>query len=126
MGAQQSDERVLADLNRKSFAAEDKGSEGGREELEPILAQDFRMIRSTGVVQDGQGMLAQVAGDESGRRRAIEESDVRVYDNSAVVTSCIVVHEPDGALVGRFWNTKVFAKREAAWRCVAWQVTRIQ
>lgn len=123
MGAQQRDEKMLAELNERSVQAENKAS---REELEPILADDITIIRSTGVIEDKQRMLERVASYKSGRIREIEEANVSVYGDSAVVTSRIALREPGGEISGRFWNTKVFVKREGGWRCVTWQVTRIQ
>ena len=123
MGAQQRDEKMLAELNERSVQAENKAS---REELEPILADDITIIRSTGVIEDKQRMLERVASYKSGRIREIEEANVSVYGDSAVVTSRIALREPGGEISGRFWNTLVFVKREGGWRCVTWQVTRIQ
>jgi hypothetical protein len=62
------------DPNERSFQTENKAS---REELEPILADDFTIIRSTGVIEDKQRMLDRVASvranprDRGGKRQRL-------------------------------------------------------
>jgi hypothetical protein len=120
----QSVEDELRKLNRDSFQAEDSAK---REPLERILADDdFRIVRSNYVIEDKPAMLCRVAADTSCRKREVDDDNVKVYeDNSAVVTSRVTLKETGGEIVGRFWNTKVFARREGQWKCIIWQVARI-
>lgn len=114
----------LKKLNRDTFKAED---DANREPLERILADDFRIIRSNLIIEDKPAMLCRVAADTSQRKREVddESEDVKIYGDSAVITCLITLKEKNGDVVGRFWNTKVFGRREGAWRCLVWQVVRI-
>ena len=114
----------MKELNRETFQAEDAAD---RESLERILTDDFRIIRSNLIIEDKPAMLCRVAADASGRKRELddESESVKIYEDSAVVTCRIMLKEKDGKIVGHFWNTNVFVKREEEWRCVVWQVARI-
>jgi hypothetical protein len=118
----QSIEDELRKLNRESFQAEDDHS---REGLEPILADDFRIVRSNFIMEDKPAMLCRVAADTSHRRREVDAEEVKVYGDSAVVTCRVTLKEESGKIFGYFWNTKVFVRREKDWKCIVWQVARI-
>jgi hypothetical protein len=118
----QSVENELRKLNRESFQAED---DANREPLERILADDFRIVRSNYVIEDKPTMLSRVADDNSRRKREVDDDSVKVYEHSAVVPSRVTLKESSGEIVGRFWNTKIFAMRDGQWKCLVWQVTRI-
>jgi hypothetical protein len=120
----QSVEDELRKLNTESFQAED---DANREPLERILADDdFRIVRSNYVIEDKPAMLCRVAADTSHKKREVDDENVKVYeDNSAVVTSRVTLKQASGEIVGRFWNTKVFARPEGRWKCIIWQVARI-
>jgi hypothetical protein len=118
----QSVEDELRKLNRESFQAED---DANREPLEHILADDFRIVRSNYVIEEKPTMLSRVAADTSRRKREVDDDNVKVYEDSAVVTSRVTLKETSGEIVGHFWNTKVFVRREGQWKCLIWQVVRI-
>jgi hypothetical protein len=118
----QSVEDELRKLNRESFQAEDDAK---REPLEHILADDFRIVRSNYVIEDKPKMLSRVAADSSGRKREVDDENINVYEDSAVVTSRVTLKEASSEIVGRFWNTKVFVRREGQWKCLIWQVVPI-
>lgn len=122
MDTNQSVEDELRKLNRESFQAEDDAK---REPLEHILADDFRIVRSNYVIEDKPTMLSRIAADTSRRKREVDDDNVKVYEDSAVVTSRVTLKETSGEMVGRFWNTKVFVRREGQWKCLVWQVVRI-
>jgi hypothetical protein len=42
------------------------------------------------------------------------------------VTSRVTLKEKSGEVVGRYWNTKVFAQGKPNWQCIAWQVATIE
>lgn len=48
---------------------------------------------------------------------------IRVFDDTAVVTFRLVASQ-DGNVVGEYFNTGVFRRREPGWRAVTWQATR--
>ena len=116
------DEEALRKLNRETFAAEDHAS---RSEAAPWLDDTFKIARSTWVVQDKDHYLDQVAGDTSRRTRQIDEEAIQIWNDTGVVTCRLILREPDGALVGYFWNTKVCQRRKGGWACTAWQVARL-
>lgn len=116
------DEHELSELNRRTFAAEDHAS---RDELAPLLTDDFKIARGNWSIEDKEQMLARIAADTSRRTRAIDEDSIRIWGASAVVTCRVTLREPDGTVVGYFWNSKVCVKRVDGWKCAAWQVVRI-
>jgi len=48
---------------------------------------------------------------------------IRVFGETAVVTFRLLARKDD-ELVGEYFNTGVFRKRERGWRAVTWQATR--
>lgn len=118
----QDDEGKLRGLNQLSFEAEDKRDSAA---LAPILADEFRIVRSSFKVETKPEMLTSVANSPPGRRRTVSEESVRVHGHRALVASLITLEEGE-TFIGRFWNTKIFAKQGEEWRCVAWQVAEIE
>lgn len=118
----QSIEDTLKKLNKESFQAEDDHS---RNALVPILADDFKIVRSNFILEDKPAMLCRVAADPSRRKREVDDEEVKVYGDSAVVTCRVTLKEENGDIFGYFWNTKVFVKQEKDWKCVVWQVARV-
>ena len=129
MATNQSTEDVVANLNRTSFAAENNPATA-RHVLTPMLADDCYIVRGGGAMQSKEAMLQAAEDDKSGRVRSIENEardvSVRVYGTAAVVRTLLTVHEANNALVGRFWNTKVFVAQDGGWKIVAWQVTKAE
>lgn len=118
-----SEEDKLKELNRASFAAEDQGS---RAMMEPILADDFHIVRNSVRAEEAQAMLENVASGKGKGRREVSDETVRVYGDRAVVASLIAFWRDNGDFIGRFWNTKVFTHQQGGgWRCSAWQVTKV-
>lgn len=119
----ESEEDKLKAANRDSFAAEDQGN---RAMMEPILADDFHIVRNLVRVEERDKYLEKVASGEGKGRREVSDETVRVYGDRAVVASLIAYWKNNGDFVGRFWNTKVFSRQEGGgWRCTAWQVTMV-
>ena len=54
-----------------------------------------------------------------------EEVDVRLYGDTAVVAFKLVGEPADGSDELYYYNTGTFLKRDAVWKVVAWQATRI-
>ena len=127
MATHRSVEDAVANLNRQSFEAENHPPTAAAG-LDPILDDEFYIVRARGVLQAKQEMMGEAANDSSGRKRRFndEDVDIRIYGDAAVVRTCVAVHEPTGEVRGHFWNTKVLVLREGQWKCVAWHVTRKQ
>jgi hypothetical protein len=116
------DEQKVLRLNTATFAAEDNAS---RDALESWLTDDFQIARGNWTIETKDQMLKRIGSDTSGRKRAVSDESVKVWPDGAVVTSTVTLTEPDGRLVGVFWNTKVCVRQGSDWKCSAWQVVRL-
>lgn len=114
-----SDVAKLMDLDSRSFEAEEYGN---REVLDSLLTDDFKIVRSNFSISARQAMLDAIAAN-AGKGRAVDEVSVKLYGDSAVVTSHLTTRNQ--GTVNQFWNTKVFVKQDGEWRCRAWQVARL-
>ena len=115
--------RELTDLNEMILEAEE---EGRTADLEPRLTADFTIVRASGEKQDRQKFLAAVPGN-AGRGRVADQPGVQLYDECAVFTCRVTTtRNADGTPGGgRYWNTRLFVREAAGWRCAAWQVMGI-
>lgn len=92
------------------------------------LATDFVGItRARGVEQDRDAMLQEVANPKSLVERQLEpERWVRQSGDVAVVRSVVVVYDGTSPpVVARFRNVHVLTREGDAWKCLAWQVTKL-
>lgn len=105
-------------LNRQSFLAEELQDCAM---LEPILHDEFWIIRSGGQKQNKQEMLNALGGG----RREIRNELVQLCGTDAAVALTLVGYYKDDSYVGDFWNMKVFVRTGSGWRCKMWQVVRI-
>lgn len=113
------DVATLMALNSASFDAEENGA---ADVLAPLLSERFRIIRSDHSVSDKAAMLRNVPANAH-KGRAVDEVGVKLYGDSAVVTSHLTTTERGE--VKQFWNTKVFVRQKGQWLCHVWQVARI-
>lgn len=111
----------IRNLNRRSFLAEDRRD---RSILEPILDNEFRIVRSSGVQEDKKQMLEELGSTAQGRRIIRQELIEPCGPNSVVAMTLIRYHEGN-RFIGDFWNTKVFVGDGREWRCRVWQVARV-
>jgi len=127
-------ETHLIGLVRQIIDAENEGGEGGRSKADLVLAHNFtRITRSSGQEQGRDDLLKAIAiasaGDANPLRVPIEREFWPLHSDSVgVVHSLVATHgrsDPKRTL-SCFRNTHVFEKQDGAWRCVAWQVTRLQ
>jgi ketosteroid isomerase-like protein len=95
-----------------------------------LLAPDFSAItRARGVEQDRAGLLYEIANPTSAVQRQIEgELSVRQSGDLAVVRSIVAVVDESSSPPGlrRFRNTHVLTWHGEAWKCAAWQVTKLE
>jgi hypothetical protein len=68
------------------------------------------------------GSLEEASGD-AGPAYSAADVTIRVFGETAVVTFRLIAREAD-AVVGEYFNTGVFRKREGVWKAVTWQATR--
>lgn len=125
----------LKKRNTDTFCAEaheDILKENGQKQdwetfLQQVLsAPEFRIVRSSGKIQEKDAMIKQIREDTRPYRRepmgepeGYEEGDLGVVIN--------LVNLPDDPANSRdsFRNVKIFVRQEDDWKCVYWQVTRI-
>ncbi len=125
----------VIELVRTLVAAENKGGEEGRAHAEGVLAHYFGVITRAGGVEEARDALLKAIGAEPNRKkkklRTLEdEFCVRVFDRVAAVRSVVGVSEGEEnqplVLTGRFRNMHLFENQDGQWRCIAWQVTRLE
>lgn len=110
-------------LNQRILQAEEAGL---KDDLDPLLAEGFTVIRSKGEKVERQDFLDAVSNNANRGRRAAQPN-VQVVGQCAIYT-CIVTttQNPDGTPnPGRFWNTRLFVRENGQWRCASWQVMKI-
>ena len=120
--AEDSTTQLILNLNQQILEAEEEGREA---DLEPLLTDDFWIVRGSGVKQNRQDYLNDVKRNANLGRTA-DQTEVRLCDECAVYT-CLVTttRTPEDGPGGRFWNTRLFERDGEGWRCAAWQVTKI-
>ncbi|HEX8691773.1 MAG TPA: nuclear transport factor 2 family protein [Longimicrobium sp.] len=116
----------LEDLVRRLVDAENRAS---REDAEGILSPSFTAItRSSGQEQDRDGLLEAI-GKGSDKVRILEDGvEARVSGDLGVVRSIVTVagrDRPDVPLAS-YRNIHVFTREAGDWRCVSWQVTKLE
>jgi hypothetical protein len=112
------EEQALLDLNRRTFAAEEQAEESWAAVLHATLADDFRLRRGIGEIEDRERMIARLSRTEPAEREIVGEPQVAVLEDTGTVRSRVRM----GTNV--FRNVKLFEKTPAGWRCVYWRVTR--
>jgi hypothetical protein len=112
------DEHTLLELNRATFTAEaHQPGDGWVDVLHRNLADDFRLRRAIGEIENRERMIARLSHTEPAPREILDER-VTVLEDTAVVRSRVRF----GPAV--FRNAKLFEKTLDGWRCVYWRVTR--
>jgi ketosteroid isomerase-like protein len=94
-----------------------------------LLADDYLGINPNGTLETKADALAQ---RRSGTVKisSIEPSSlkVRVYGDTAVVTSLVEVqgHDGDRDISGRYHYTRVYSRRAGEWKIVSFEASRVQ
>lgn len=94
-----------------------------------LLADDYLGVNPNGTLETKADALAQ---QRSGTYRisSIEPENlkVRVYGDTAVVTSKVQVegHEGDRDISGLYHYTRVYSRRDGQWKVVSFEASRIQ
>jgi Domain of unknown function (DUF4440) len=109
----------LVELDKMMFAAEAHNPEDSWiNVLHRSLADDFRLRRAIGEIEDRERMITRLSRTEPMQRKILGDPDVSVLGDTAVV--CSRVRVPTGT----FMNAKLFERTPGGWRCVYWRVTR--
>jgi hypothetical protein len=107
---------------------------GKAEAHERFWAEDLVYTSSRGTRTNKAEIMASFDDAESAAERAAdpdyhaEEVDIRLYDDMAVIAFRLVgtaTNESGGTEVQEYFNTGTLQRRDAGWRVVAWQATRI-
>jgi hypothetical protein len=113
------DKKSLVELDDATFDAEAHDPEDSWVDvLHRSLADDFRLRRAIGEIENRERMITRLARTEPVKRERIGDPDVAVLGDTAVV--CSRVRVPTGT----FKNAKLFERTPGGWRCVYWRVTR--
>lgn len=118
-----SDTDEIIELNVRMLNAEEQGRAA---DIEPLLAESFFIVRSSGQKLGRAAFLDDVPNQRNRGRRAAQPEVHQT--ESCIIYTCIVttVQNPDGTPnPGRFWNTRLFIQEGGSWRCAAWQVLKI-
>jgi hypothetical protein len=114
-------EDELRDLNKRTFELEAK-PEGWEDELRRILADNFEIRRADPKLPaQNLGQAIEFIRAQQPMERTVLEDTVWHDGGLGVVVSVVTLStQPDAA----FQNIKVFV-HDGNWRCLYWQVTRI-
>jgi len=107
---------------------------GEAEAHERFWAEDLVYTSSRGTRTNKAEIMASFDDAESAAERAAgpeyhaEDVDIRLYDDIAVLAFRLIgttTNESGGIEVQEYFNTGTLQRRDAEWRVVAWQATRI-
>ena len=97
-------------------------------EMNRLLADDYVGITSNGTVENKQQALAQrSAGTIRVTRLDITDTKVRVYGDTAVVTSQAQLEGTNGTsdISGQYRYTRVYNRRLGKWKIVSFEASRM-
>jgi ketosteroid isomerase-like protein len=97
-------------------------------EMNKLLADDYVGITSNGTVENKQQALAQrSAGTMRILKMDITDTRVRVYGDTAVVTSQAQLQGTNGTsdISGQYRYTRVYNRRLGQWKIVSFEASRI-
>ena len=93
------------------------------------MTDDYAMILPDGSVQDKAAVLDSFkSGDRKIENIQLEDTNVRVYGNSAVVTgtSNVKGKYKGQDISGKYRYTRVYVKQNGKWKTAAFQQTKVQ
>jgi ketosteroid isomerase-like protein len=97
-------------------------------EMNNLLSDDYIGITSNGTVENKAQALAQRrAGTVSITHLDLSDIHIRVYGDTAVVTSVadLVGNNGDSDISGKYRYTRVYAQRRGAWKIVSFETSRV-
>ena len=125
-------EDEIRELVRALFRAENHP--GDKDAAAAVLATDYiPIVRGRGQVdRNRDDTLDKIAGAPASFHRLVDRAriDVHLFLEGQVAIATSLLPTTDSATNpptdASFRNTHVFLKRADGWKCVAWQVTRVQ
>ena len=118
-------QREIIDLEHerlKAFARDDKAT------FERLVTDDLTMTHSSGAVADKAEVMAVMRRSTPERplpALSIEDVNLRVYGNAAVMTGLLVETADDGRRVETLRFTNTYIKEKGRWRMSAGQLTTL-
>ena len=97
-------------------------------EMNRLLADDYIGITSNGTIENkAQAVAQQRAGTVRITKLDLSDIHVRVYGNTAVVTSVadLVGSNGDSDISGRYRYTRVYTRKSGKWKIVSFEASRI-
>jgi ketosteroid isomerase-like protein len=97
-------------------------------EMNNLLSDDYIGITSNGTVEDKAQALAQRrAGTVSITKLDLSDIHIRVYGDTAVVTSVadLVGSNGESDISGKYRYTRVYARRRGGWKIVSFETSRV-
>jgi hypothetical protein len=97
-------------------------------EMNNLLSNDYIGITSNGTVENKAQALAQRrAGTVSIAKLDLSDIHIRIYGNTAVVTSVadLVGSNGDSDISGKYRYTRVYALRRGGWKIVSFEASRV-
>ncbi|MCU0444450.1 MAG: nuclear transport factor 2 family protein [Microscillaceae bacterium] len=120
-----SSENVIQDLEKRRFMAQ---VEKDTVFLQQILADDLVYIHSSSILENKKEYIANISKRRWDYRKIeVEKNQVRVYQNTAIVTGTaqmsLFMQEKINTFRANY--TAVYCKIKGKWQMVSWQNTRI-
>lgn len=97
--------------------------------LSKMLADDYLGISPNGTLETkGDVLAARRAGHTELTELNLSDIKIRVYGNTAVVTSraALVGHSGDRDVSGLFRYTRVYTNRNGQWKIVSFEASRVR
>jgi ketosteroid isomerase-like protein len=94
--------------------------------LDRLMADDLTYVHTSAKLESKAENIAAVTGSGAYRSFDLRDVVVRVEGDTAVITGLadITLGRPDGDVLLPVRFTDVWARRDGAWREIAWQSTR--
>jgi ketosteroid isomerase-like protein len=120
---------VEEQLKKMEEARAQAAMKGDTATMEKGMTDDYAMITPMGIVEDKNAVLSSFkSGDRKIESIQLEDTKVRVYGNSAVVTgaSNIKGTYKGQDISGKYRYTRVYVKQNGQWKTAAFQQTKVQ
>jgi ketosteroid isomerase-like protein len=99
--------------------------DGDMQTLGEIYAEDFSGVTSAGALVNRDDLFAVFSRTDPRLRFEREETHVRMFGETGVVTAKLTAKDPDGAVVFAFRYLHLYARQGGRWRLVAGQSTNL-
>lgn len=98
-------------------------------DMDRLLADDYIAITANGTIETkAQALALRKAGTLRITRLELSDFKIRIYGDTAVVTSRAEIHGSNGAsdISGHYRYTRVYNRRLGQWKIVSFEASRIR